>query len=94
MSQCSKIRPSSLIIPLGQNEFIIRPAGLNVENTVIKLINKLLTHRIIRYEDFSLDIWNQSLELLQFTGKEMISEVKKFLFHHTSKTEFEGKIIT
>lgn len=61
---------------------------------VIKLINKLLTHRIIRYEDFSLDIWNQSLELLQFTGKEMISEVKKFLFHHTSKTEFEGKIIT
>ena len=58
---------------------------------VMKLINKLLTHRIIRYEDFSLDIWNQSLELLQFTGREMTTEVKTFLFHHTSKTEFEGR---
>ena len=57
---------------------------------VIKIFKKII-HRIIRYEDFSLDIWNQSLELLQFTGREMTTEVKTFLFHHTSKTEFEGR---
>ena len=47
-------------------------------------------HRIIRYEDFSLDIWNQSLELLKFTRRNMSSEVKSFIYHHTSTTKFEG----
>ena len=64
---------------------------METENVELKYKYNI-THRIIRYEDFSLDIWNQSLELLQFTRREMTSEVKTFLHHHTTKTNFEGKI--
>ena len=39
--------------------------------------------RILRYEDFSLDIWNQTHDIFKFLGLDFTEESMKFLVDHT-----------
>ena len=41
--------------------------------------------RILRYEDFSLDIWNQTHDIFKFLGLDFTEESTKFLVDHTHK---------
>ena len=45
----------------------------------------------MRYEDFSLDIWNKSESLFSYLGYNLSEESKKFLINHTQKDKYQSK---
>ena len=47
--------------------------------------------RAMRYEDFSLDIWNKSESLFSYLGYNLSEESKKFLINHTQKDKYQSK---
>ena len=46
---------------------------------------------VLRYEDFSLDIWNKSQEVFSFLGLGLTEASKKFLIDHTQKEKYKAK---
>ena len=50
-----------------------------------------IVYRVIRYEEFSLDIWNKSKNLFSFLGYDLSEASKKFLINHTQKDKYNAK---
>ena len=51
----------------------------------MKVIFTEIFFRILRYEDFSMDIWNKTDDIFQFLGLDFTEESIKFLVDHTHK---------
>ena len=51
----------------------------------MKVIFTEIFFRILRYEDFSMDIWNKTDDIFKFLGLDFTEESTKFLVDHTHK---------
>ena len=46
--------------------------------------------RILRYEDFSMNIWNQTRTMFDFLGLPISTETQEFLLNHTQSERFSN----